>query len=267
MLGYAGASNELLAPTAENAHLLQQAADYRANVRLLAMSGKWDLFWGAICIALFALSYQMRFFSTLLLVLGVLFIGIGCWMVLKPNPTAMLADGFAFLVFTGINVWSYFHGRKNFLFERSDPGLLIAAITLLTAIARFRRYKRFVAVSSSPPSAETSKWLDECRRFLKYKSPDRSATMIRFDSTTFPPMTFKAELLEEVAVCLVNQSRLRIVPKSELKIEAGAAPAAKKIKVAVTLAEKSSKGVMRSELIERYRAWKGGEGEASRSVV
>src|SRR5438067_336865 len=58
MLGYASTFGHQAIPlTAEYAHLLNQAAIYRSNTKLLRNSGMWDLIWG-VPVTLFGLMFM-----------------------------------------------------------------------------------------------------------------------------------------------------------------------------------------------------------------
>ena len=87
MLAYTSASGEALAPIAGNVHLLQQAAEYRQGARMLATSGKWDLVWGTICLALACMFYRLHIFATALFVLGAMMLAVGFWLRVKPTPS------------------------------------------------------------------------------------------------------------------------------------------------------------------------------------
>jgi hypothetical protein len=261
MLAYTSNAGEALLPIAANAHLLQQAADYRRGIRLLAASGKSDLIWGALLLGLGCLLYRVHYFATSLFILGGLLLAVGIWLKIKPNPAAMLADATMLLLLAGVNAWRY-------LYELSHPRaigphqhgiyIFVFVICVLSALMRFRRYKSFAAASASPPSRETIQWLDEMHRMLKLTSAAASDTMVRFDSTTFPPMSFKAQLLPDLAVCLVNQSQLRFVPKSAIELKP-IARSGKKIKAQARLGERSATGLITPALLERFTQWKNEE--------
>jgi len=261
MLGYTSAVGEALVPIAANAHLLQQAADYRRGIRLMAASGKSDLIWGALCVGLACLLYRIHYFATSLFILGALLVIVGLWLKIKPTPSAMLADGTMLLILAGLNAWRYVyamsHPRTAFESQRSIY-IWVFVITVLGAIMRFRRYKSFAAASASPPSRETIRWLDEMHRMLKLTSAASSDTMIRFDSTTFPPMSFKAQLLPDLAICLVNQTQLRFHPKSDITLKP-LKKSGKKIKAEARLGDKTAKGLIIPPLLERFNQWKNEE--------
>jgi hypothetical protein len=93
-------------------------------------------------------------------------------------------------------------------------------------------------------------------------SPERSETMIRFDSSTFPPMSFRAELLPDLAVCLVNLNQMKFVLRSEMTIERVGPPTPKKkFKVQVQLGAKTAKGLITVLSFERFSRWKNQEVE------
>src|SRR4051812_43744556 len=106
------AGEEMLAPIAANAHLLQQAGEYYAGTRLLRTSGLWDLFWGfsalLLTVALVLAPIPIGSLRLpLILVAGALaavMIAAGCWLVFAPSPAAMIVDGVCLIVIALTNI-------------------------------------------------------------------------------------------------------------------------------------------------------------------
>src|SRR3954454_20578237 len=95
-----------LAPTAENAHLLQHAAVYYGSTRLLRSSGGWDLIWGSMAVLAGTAAYllpvglppQLRIFPPVLMLIGAALLGTGVWLIVAPSPLAMIADGLSLIL-------------------------------------------------------------------------------------------------------------------------------------------------------------------------
>jgi hypothetical protein len=270
MLQYITAPSEALAPTVENAHLLQQSADHRSATRLLSASGRWSIVWGALCILAAAAIFRSGILiPTALLAIGCILLGVGLWLVIAPSPLGMLADGIAMIGFSALNLWTYVHNlhRSRVVFGGSSSSwwILLFVITFLTGIQRIVRFRRFSRVKSSQPSPGTRKWIDEVYREMRLLTPSRDESMIKIEAATFPPIVFKAQLGEEMAICMAN-TRLLFIPKKDLSI-VPLSSGKKKIKVEVTLPEKKFKGQMLATLYDRYRAWKGDEEASEEAVV
>jgi hypothetical protein len=186
-------------------------------------------------------------------------------MVAAPSPLVMLVDGTLLIGFSIFNLYRWLQqptgGRTpGFVGGGGSDSYpvwpMLFIITLLSGIGRFRRYKRFKAALPYAPSPATMDWLKQMHRFLRLASVKRVPTMIRLDATQFPPFQCKAQLLPDLAVCLVNGQRLRFVPEREFVIHAPPTATGKKIKTKATLGSKTYTVAIGAESLQRYHAWK-----------
>jgi hypothetical protein len=266
MLQYASAPQEALAPTAQNAHLLQQNADHRSATRLLRNSGGWSIFWGTLCLLIALGIFRFGFFSMSVLAIGCGLLGVGLWLVVAPSPLGMLIDGIMLIGLSLLNLVTYV-GRGHRPFATYDVGLYLPlfVITFVAGVFRIVRYRRFARVKFAAPTPPTRKFLDEVYREMRLLTPAREEAMIKIEGNEFPPVVLKAQLADELAICLIN-TRLLFVPKNDFTITMVRA-GKKKHKVKVAMPEKTIKGLLPLPLWDRYRAWKGEDESAEEAVV
>jgi hypothetical protein len=255
MLQYASAPQEALAPTAENAHLLQQNADHRSATRLLRNSGGWSIFWGALCLLIAMGTFRFGPFPMSVLAIGCGLLGVGLWLVVAPSPLGMLIDG---IMLIGLSLLNLIHSidRGARPFGGYDSGLYmpVFVITFVAGVFRIVRYRRFARVKFAAPTLATRKFLDEVYREMRLLTPAREEAMIKVEGNEFPFVVLKAQLADELAVCLLN-TRLLFVPKSDFTI------------TLVKPGKKKHKGLLPLPLWDRYRAWKGEDESAEEAVL
>ena len=220
-----------LALTAANAHLLDQAAEYLAGTNSLRSSAIFDIVWGGIVLGLgllmlgplasrgpiyapirsVPLAVAIAFAT-----LGTILVGAGVWTYVKPAVTAMLIDGLIllllFLLCVGFILFEY---QTE---SRPEVMTVITSFVILgAAVSRFRSIRRFRQVTQTPLAPATAVWLRKLKRELTRVHVRDDPKVVTFAANVFPPVAFKGRLLDDVAVCLLNNDRLRFLTRDQLR--------------------------------------------------
>jgi hypothetical protein len=215
---------------AANAHLLDQAAEYLAGMKALRSSALFDIVWGGAVLGLgllmlgplasrgpmyapirsVPLAVALAFAA-----LGTILVAAGVWTCLKPNVTAMLIDGLILLLLFLLSAAFTF-----FEYQTENRPEIMTAITsfviLGAAVSRFRSINRFRQAAQTPLTSATATWLRELQRELARAHVRDDPKLVTFAANTFPIVAFKGRLLDDVAVCLLN-NRLRFLTRDQLR--------------------------------------------------
>lgn len=217
--------------TAANAHLLDQAAEYLAGMKTLRSSAMFDIVWGGLVLGLGLLMIGLfpsrgpiyapirtapLAIALAFIALGTMLVGTGAWTFLKPNVTTMLIDGvvmlFLFLITVGFIFFDYEAGNHPEIVTAITPPLILFA-----AVSRLRSLRRFGQASRTPLTPATARWLRELQRGLSRAHLRDDPQLVTFAANAFPPLMFKGRLLDDVAVCLLNNNRLRFLTRDQFR--------------------------------------------------
>jgi hypothetical protein len=254
--------------TAANAHVLDQAAEYLAGIKALRSSAMFDIVWGGLVLgigllmlgplasrgSMYAPIRSVPLAAALVFAaLGTVLVGAGVWTYLKPNVTAMVIDGLTLLVLFLLNV--AFIGFDLLMGSRPEVIPSIMPLVLLgAAIYRFHSIRRFRQVSQTPLMPATVKWLRELQRDLSRAHIRDDAHLVTFAANSFPIVMFKGRLLDDVAVCLLNNNRLRFLTREQLRATV-VSENPKRTNVRITVDDRTLTARLTPVERERFFAW------------
>jgi hypothetical protein len=256
------AGDEVPAPTRENVHLLQHAADYQVCARNLRYSGIGDIVWGIILAVVGWSMLRANPLNATLFILAALLLTIGIWITAKPSPIGMIYDGVVYLILAGWNILVlYLNNRAGAKpFGTNLPIIIVAQI--IWGVYRIVGYQKFARAAAMQPSAASLKWLgDLTKATLKTKSTN-SPDVIQFTrNSSWSYAKVKGRLLPEIAVVVAtkgNFSRWRdvqLAAKDDLEIVSAKKRLVGGWKVQLRLRGKMVKTQMPQDSLDKLRNW------------
>jgi hypothetical protein len=174
---------------------LQQAAAYRELCRGVRRTGRENIFWALVLLAVAYTPGQpvgLVWLVISVLVGAELFVGLFKWF--WPCAEGFLLDGLVLLLFVAWNLFVLY--IQNQAFGRLNPvRIFFAAWMSYAAINRFKAYGQLVKVFAQRPTAAQIAWFDGLVREIRTADPQ--ADDLALDLPTTPH--WKAKLLGTTA--------------------------------------------------------------------
>jgi hypothetical protein len=172
---------------------LQKVVAYRELCGTVRRSGRENIFFALIMLALFYFAFPQQWnvltwIIVVVLIGGELLVGLFKWLF--PSAEGFLLDGLVLLVFAGYNLgMSYLRFQKGI--EVSPVAIFFGVYMLYGAINRFKSYGQLRKLFANRPTTQHLAWFDDLVYEIKTADPGNDDQVL--DLPTGPH--WKAKLL------------------------------------------------------------------------
>jgi hypothetical protein len=197
--------------------------------------------------------------NIVLILLGIVLIGEGCWVLAMPSPAGVIADGF---VLIAVGVWNLLVSLINLANSSAShigPFIVFGAWQIGLGFQGIRHYKRYAHLKGVSFSEEASRKLNERIGGVWRADPASNPDRIEFRTkTVFRESVWRGQMLPQWLLLVPPGKSLLVVPKKETEIVIPGEDRSQDSQKARILLEKQTFWITISrESWERFRRWKG----------
>jgi hypothetical protein len=246
---------------------LQRVADYRKARNLLRAFGGGSLIFGVLNTGIGVMALDEHPLNFVLVLIGGFQILVGLLNVAAPTSAGIIADGLAFLVVGG---WNLFITVVNIQEGAPETGhfLIYGALQIGIGIYRFATFGQFSKELAHKPPAEDIKRLDVLVKDLQKANLKKSPDVITFKTSNFLGgwVEWRGRLAGASALLAHQRGHEALIAhKDDVTItKTGKVLIGKTLKAKFQVRDKKLNGLISPESFAKYEEWKEGDGQSDR---
>lgn len=161
----------------------------------------------------------VKFFSLLLMLLGLFLLVEGLIALIKPSPEAYILEGIAFIL---VGLWNVFVGVLSLIVGQPQAFFIILGVwQVVLGIGTFKEAKEFQKAINQLPDKSLLKTIDELVKQLLASKPKQSEEFIEFTAGTFTKsLQWKGKIAGDTLVLYsIPDENLRFLKQDEIELE------------------------------------------------
>ncbi len=161
----------------------------------------------------------VKFFSLLLMLLGLFLVIEGLIALIKPSPEAYILEGVAFIL---VGLWNLFIGVLSLIVGQVQAFFIILGIwQVVLGIRTFKEAKQFQNAINELPDKTLLKSIDDLVKELLSAKPKQSEEYVEFNASTFTKnLQWKGKIAGDTLVLYsMPDENLRFLKQDEIELE------------------------------------------------
>ena len=161
----------------------------------------------------------VKFFSLLLMLLGIFLLVEGLIALIKPSPEAYILEGVAFIL---VGLWNVFIGVLSLIVGEAQAFFIILGVwQVVLGIKTFKEAKQFQNAINELPDKTLLQLIDDLVKELLASKPKQSEEYVEFTASTFTKsLQWKGKIAGDTLVLYsIPDENLRFLKQDEIELK------------------------------------------------